>query len=134
MESQIESGGPYILFKDACNSKSNQKNLGTIKSSNLCTEIVEFSSPEETGTCNLSSICLPTFVEYDDENKPIFNFEKLHQVAMIITKNLNKVIDINYYPVEKARRSNLRHRPIGVGVQGLADTYVLMRYPTPMGR
>ena len=129
LESQIESGGPYMLFKDACNKKSNQKNLGTIKSSNLCTEIVEYSSPDETGTCNLSSICLPTFIEIDsDTKKPFFNFEKLHQVAMTITKNLNKVIDINYYPVEKARRSNFRHRPIGIGIQGLADTYVIMRY------
>lgn len=94
-----------------------------------CTEILEYSSPDETAVCNLSSICLPTYIEYDSDKKPFFNFDKLHEVTMIITKNLNKVIDINYYPVEKARRSNLRHRPIGIGVQGLADTYVLMRYP-----
>ena len=123
LETQIETGGPYLLFKDACNQKSNQQNLGTIKSSNLCSEIVEYSSPDESGTCNLASICLPTYIE----NKT-FNFEKLHEVTKIITKNLNKVIDINFYPVEKTRRSNLRHRPIGIGIQGLADVYVLMQY------
>lgn len=129
LESQIESGTPYLLYKDAANKKSNQQNLGTIKSSNLCSEIVEYTSPDEIAVCNLASICLPTFVEYDENNKPFYNFEKLHDIAKIVTKNLNKVIDINYYPVEKARVSNLRHRPIGIGVQGLADAFVLMRVP-----
>lgn len=128
LELQIEAGVPYILYKDACNSKSNQKNLGTIKSSNLCTEIIEYSSPEEIAVCNLASICLSSFIEIK-EDKPEFNFEKLHEVTMTITKNLNKVIDVNYYPLEKARRSNLKHRPIGLGVQGLADAFILMRYP-----
>ncbi len=129
LQAQIEQGTPYILFKDAANSKSNQKNLGTIKSSNLCVEILEYSSPDETAVCNLSSIALPTYIEYDENNKPVFNFKKLHEVSKIITKNLNKVIDVNFYPVETARRSNLKHRPIGIGVQGLADAYILMRYP-----
>lgn len=127
LELQMESGVPYILYKDACNIKSNQKNLGTIKSSNLCTEIIEYSSPEEIAVCNLASVCLSSFVEIKE--KPEFNFEKLHEITMIMTKNLNKVIDVNYYPLEKARRSNLKHRPIGLGVQGLADTFILMRYP-----
>ena len=95
----------------------------------MCVETVEYSSPEEIAVCNLASICLPTFVEYDSENKPFFNFDLLHKVAMIITKNLNKIIDINFYPLEKARTSNLRQRPIGIGIQGLADTYILMRLP-----
>lgn len=129
LQSQIEQGVPYLLFKDAANKKSNQKNLGTIKSSNLCSEIIEYTSPDEVAVCNLASIALPTYVEYNEDATPIFNFEKLHEVAKVITKNLNKVIDINFYPVEKARRSNLKHRPIGIGVQGLADAYVLMRYP-----
>ena len=129
LQAQIEQGTPYLLFKDACNKKSNQKNLGTIKSSNLCSEIVEFSSAEETAVCNLASIALPTYIEYDEDNKPFFNFKKLHEVAKVITKNLNKVIDVNFYPVETARRSNLKHRPIGIGVQGLADAYIVMRYP-----
>lgn len=129
LQSQIEQGTPYLLFKDAANRKSNQKNLGTIKSSNLCSEIIEYSSPDETAVCNLASIALPSYIDYDENNKPIFNFQKLHEVSKVITKNLNKVIDVNFYPVENARRSNLKHRPIGIGVQGLADTYVLMRYP-----
>ena len=129
LQAQIEQGTPYLLFKDAANKKSNQKNLGTIKSSNLCSEIVEFSSSEETAVCNLASIALPTYIEYDENNKPFFNFQKLHEVSKVITKNLNKVIDVNFYPVETARRSNLKHRPIGIGVQGLADAYVLMKYP-----
>lgn len=129
LQSQIEQGVPYLLFKDAANKKSNQQNLGTIKSSNLCSEVVQFTSPDEIAVCNLASIALPSFVEYDADNKPFYNFDKLHGVAKVITKNLNKVIDINFYPVEKARRSNLKHRPIGMGVQGLADTYVMMRYP-----
>ena len=125
---QLLGGMPYILYKDACNKKSNQQNLGTIKSSNLCAEIVQFSSPDEVAVCNLASICIPTYIEYID-NKPTFNFEKLHEVTQVITKNLNKVIDVNFYPIEKARRSNLKHRPIGIGIQGLADVYVMMRYP-----
>ena len=129
LESQIESGTPYICYKDACNAKSNQQNLGTIKSSNLCSEVVQYSSPTETSVCNLASICLPTYVEYDKDDKPFFNFEKLHEIVKISTKNLNKIIDVNFYPVDKARVSNLKHRPIGVGIQGLADVFILMRYP-----
>ena len=126
LESQIETGTPYILYKDAANSKSNQKNLGTIKSSNLCSEIIEYTSPDEISVCNLASICLPTFVKSED-GTPSYDFDKLHEISMIVTKNLNKVIDVNFYPVDKARVSNLKHRPIGIGVQGLADTFTLMR-------
>jgi len=126
LEAQIEQGVPYILYKDAANTKSNQKNIGTIKSSNLCAEVLIHSSPEETGVCNLASICLPTYVNVDDKK---FDFEKLHSVVKVIAKNLNKVIDINFYPVEKARVSNLRHRPIGIGVQGLADVFMMLEYP-----
>jgi ribonucleoside-diphosphate reductase alpha chain len=129
LESQIETGTPYILYKDAANAKSNQQNLGTIKSSNLCSEIIEYSSPDEIAVCNLASICLPTYVETDSEGKPFFNFEKLHDIVKIATKNLNKIIDVNFYPLEKARVSNLKHRPIGIGIQGLADTFILMRLP-----
>ena len=124
LEAQIEQGVPYILYKDASNKKSNQKNLGTIKSSNLCAEVLIYSSPEETGVCNLASICLPSYVE-----DGIFNFEKLHNITKVITKNLNKVIDKNFYPIEKARVSNLKHRPIGIGVQGLADVFIKLRFP-----
>ena len=124
LEAQIEQGVPYILYKDAANKKSNQKNLGTIKSSNLCAEVLIHSSPQEIGVCNLASICLPTFVQNSE-----FNFEELHQITKIITKNLNKVIDKNFYPLDKARVSNMKHRPIGIGVQGLADVFVKLRYP-----
>jgi ribonucleoside-diphosphate reductase alpha chain len=124
LESQIETGTPYILYKDACNEKSNQKNLGTIKSSNLCTEIVEYTAPDEIAVCNLASIALPRFV-----NNGVFDFERLYDITKVITRNLNKIIDINYYPVEEARRSNMRHRPIGLGVQGLADAFILLRMP-----
>ncbi|CAG5086474.1 ribonucleoside-diphosphate reductase subunit alpha [Parvicella tangerina] len=124
LESQIETGTPYMLYKDAANSKSNQKNLGTIKSSNLCTEIMEYTAPDEVAVCNLASIALPKFVK-DGQ----FDHEKLFQVAYRVTKNLDKVIDRNYYPVPEARNSNMRHRPIGIGVQGLADAFILMRYP-----
>jgi ribonucleoside-diphosphate reductase alpha chain len=124
LEAQIEQGVPYILYKDAANKKSNQKNLGTIKSSNLCAEVLIYSSPEETGVCNLASICLPSYVE---DGK--FNFDKLHDITKVITKNLNKVIDKNFYPIEKARISNLKHRPVGIGVQGLADVFIMLRYP-----
>ena len=124
VESQTETGTPYMLYKDACNRKSNQKNLGTIKCSNLCTEIIEYSSPDEVAVCNLASLALPTFVR-----ERFFDFEDLHRVTKVVARNLNKIIDINYYPVEEARRSNLRHRPIGLGVQGLADAFLLMRHP-----
>ncbi|CAG8766027.1 8630_t:CDS:2, partial [Cetraspora pellucida] len=113
LESQIETGTPYMLYKDSCNRKSNQQNLGTIKCSNLCTEIVEYSSPDEVAVCNLASVALPMFVK----NKDTYDFEHLHEVTKVITRNLNKIIEINYYPVEEARRSNFRHRPIGIGVQ-----------------
>lgn len=126
LESQIETGTPYILYKDACNLKSNQKNLGTIKSSNLCTEIIEYTSPDEVAVCNLASISLSKFV---DEDKKVFDFKKLHEITKVITRNLNKIIDINYYPIPEARNSNYRHRPIGIGVQGLADAFILMRMP-----
>jgi len=124
LESQIETGTPYMLYKDACNGKSNQKNLGTIKSSNLCAEIVEYTSPEEIAVCNLASIALPRFV-----TDGTFNHDKLYEVTKIITKNLNRIIDGNSYPVPEARTSNLRHRPIGLGVQGLADTFILLGLP-----
>ncbi|XP_071489647.1 ribonucleoside-diphosphate reductase large subunit-like [Diadema antillarum] len=125
IESQTETGTPYMVYKDHCNRKSNQQNLGTIKCSNLCTEIVEYSSPDEVAVCNLASIALPRFVLPDQK----FDFKKLEEVTMVITHNLNKIIDINYYPIPEARRSNMRHRPIGIGVQGLADAFILMRYP-----
>ena len=124
IDSQIETGNPYMLYKDACNSKSNQQNLGTIKSSNLCTEILEYTSADEIAVCNLASIALPRFVENE-----VFDHQKLFNITYVITKNLNRVIDENYYPVEEARKSNLRHRPIGIGVQGLADAFILMRFP-----
>ena len=124
LEAQIETGNPYILYKDACNIKSNQKNLGTIKSSNLCTEIVEYTSPDEVAVCNLASIALNKFVKDDIT----YDHKKLYEITKVITRNLNKVIDVNYYPVEEARNSNMRHRPIGIGVQGLADTFILMRH------
>ena len=122
LESQIETGTPYMLYKDAANEKSNQKNLGTIKSSNLCTEIIEYTSPDEVAVCNLASIALPKFVV---DGK--FDFEKLFKVTYRVTRNLDKVIDANYYPIPEARNSNMRHRPIGIGVQGLADAFILMR-------
>lgn len=124
VESQIETGTPYMLYKDAANAKSNQKNLGTIKSSNLCTEIIEYTSPDEVAVCNLASIALPKFI-----NDGQFDHQKLFEVTYHITKNLNKIIDNNFYPVPEARRSNMRHRPIGLGVQGLADAFILMRFP-----
>lgn len=124
LESQTETGNPFMLYKDACNRKSNQQNLGIIKSSNLCTEIVQYSSPDEVAVCNLASVALPTFVV----NREKFDFQKLHDVVKVITKNLNKIIDVNYYPVIEAERSNKRHRPIGLGVQGLADAFMLMKF------
>lgn len=122
LDAQMETGTPYILYKDAANKKSNQKNLGTIKSSNLCSEIIQYSDENETAVCNLASIGLPTFVRNDRS----FDYEKLHEVAKVVTKNLNNIININYYPTEKTRVSNMRHRPIGIGVQGLADVFFLM--------
>lgn len=129
LESQIETGTPYMLYKDAANSKSNQQNLGTIKSSNLCTEIMEYTSPDEVAVCNLASIALPKFVQTDAKGQKYFDHQKLYEITKVATKNLNKVIDINYYPVEEARRSNFRHRPIGIGVQGLADAFIMLRMP-----
>ena len=123
LDSQMETGTPYILYKDASNDKSNQKNLGVIKSSNLCTEILEYSDKNETAVCNLASIALPAFV---NETTKKFDYEKLHEVTKVVTNNLNKIIDINFYPTEKTRASNFKHRPIGIGVQGLADVFILM--------
>ena len=124
LDSQIETGTPYMLYKDAANSKSNQQNLGTIKSSNLCTEIIEYTSPDEVAVCNLASIALPRFVINEK-----FDMDKLYEVTYQATLNLNKIIDNNYYPVEEAKNSNMRHRPIGLGVQGLADAFILLRLP-----
>ena len=126
IESQIETGTPYMLYKDACNRKSNQQNLGTIKCSNLCTEIVEYSAPDEVAVCNLASIAVNAFI---DKEAHTYDFEGLKKVAKVATKNLNKIIEVNFYPVEEARNSNMRHRPIGIGIQGLADAYILMRLP-----
>lgn len=124
LEAQIETGGPFMVYKDHANRKSNQKNLGTIKSSNLCTEIIEYSSPEETAVCNLASLSLPSFIVNGQ-----YDFQKLHDVTKVVAFNLNRIIDVNYYPIPEARRSNMRHRPIGVGVQGLADTFMALRMP-----
>ena len=126
LRSQTETGTPYMLYKDACNSKSNQKNLGVIKSSNLCTEIIEYTDKDETSVCNLASIALPKYVNKETKT---FDYDKLHEVTKVVTKNLNRVIDRNFYPVETARRSNMRHRPIGLGVQGLADVFILCGLP-----
>ncbi|RZK46862.1 MAG: ribonucleoside-diphosphate reductase subunit alpha, partial [Pedobacter sp.] len=125
LEAQIETGTPYILYKDAANEKSNQKNLGTIKCSNLCTEIIEYTAPDEVAVCNLASISLPRFV-VDGKR---FDFQKLYEISKIVARNLNKVIDGNYYPLPEAENSNKRHRPIGIGVQGLADAFMLLRLP-----
>jgi ribonucleoside-diphosphate reductase alpha subunit len=126
LKSQTETGTPYMLYKDACNSKSNQKNLGVIKSSNLCTEILEYTDKDETSVCNLASIALPKYVNKETKT---FDYDKLHEVTKTVTKNLNRVIDRNFYPVETARRSNMKHRPIGLGVQGLADVFILCGLP-----
>ncbi|WP_242926190.1 ribonucleoside-diphosphate reductase subunit alpha [Pontibacter vulgaris] len=128
LESQIETGTPYMLYKDAANRKSNQQNLGTIKSSNLCTEIMEYTDENEVAVCNLASLALPRYVKEENGHK-VFDHQKLFDVTYHVTKNLNKVIDINYYPVEEAKNSNMRHRPIGLGVQGLADTFIALRMP-----
>jgi len=141
LEAQIETGGPFMVYKDHANrkfngkldvihklmpysGKSNQKNLGTIKSSNLCTEIIEYSSPDETAVCNLASLALPSFIVNGQ-----YDFQMLHDVTKVVAFNLNRIIDVNYYPIPEARRSNMRHRPIGVGVQGLADTFMALRMP-----
>ena len=126
LEAQTETGNPYILYKDACNKKSNQKNLGTIRSSNLCTEIIEYTAPDEVAVCNLASLALPTFV---DVSRGEYDFNKLHEVTQVLVRNLNKIIEVNHYPVEEAKRSNFRHRPIGLGVQGLADAFLALRLP-----
>jgi len=129
LESQTETGTPYMLYKDHANSKSNQKNLGTIKSSNLCTEIIEYTSKDEVAVCNLASLALPKYVKANDKGVNEFDHVKLYDVTKSATKNLNKIIDVNYYPVPEARNSNLRHRPIGLGVQGLADVFIMLRMP-----
>lgn len=129
VNSQIETGVPYMLYKDACNGKSNQQNLGTIRSSNLCTEIVEYTAPDEVAVCNLASIALNMFVTEREGGGMTFNHEHLHATTKIVTRNLDKVIDLNYYPVPEARNSNMRHRPVGIGVQGLADAFAIMRLP-----
>ena len=134
MESQIETGTPYMLYKDACNKKSNQKNLGTIKSSNLCCEIIEYSDKEESAVCNLASIGLPRYIidkEIDSSTgkEVVFDYEKLGEMTKMIVRNLNKVIDVNYYPIPETRNSNLKHRPIGIGVQGLADVFAMLKIP-----
>ena len=126
LDAQMETGTPYILYKDAANKKSNQQNLGTLKSSNLCTEIIQYSDDKETAVCNLASIALPAFV---NETTKTFDYDRLHEVTKVVTNNLNRVIDVNFYPTEKTKTSNLKHRPIGIGVQGLADTFVLLDIP-----
>ena len=127
LDSQMETGTPYILFKDACNRKSNQQNLGTIKSSNLCTEIIEYSSPTETAVCNLASLALPAFVVKDVSGKPAYDYQALMNATRVAIRNLNRVIDINYYPTPETERSNARHRPVGLGVQGLADVFAMLK-------
>jgi ribonucleoside-diphosphate reductase alpha chain len=127
LDAQMETGTPYLCYKDAANRKSNQKNIGIIKSSNLCTEIMEVSTKEETAVCNLASIALPAFIDHS-ENPPVYNFKELHRVSRIVTFNLNRVIDVNYYPTSKTQNSNNKHRPIGIGVQGLADTFIQLGY------
>ena len=129
LESQTETGTPYMLFKDHANKKSNQQNLGTIKSSNLCTEIIQYTSKDEVAVCNLASLALPKYLKTNERGFLVFDHEELYRVTKVATKNLNKIIDRNYYPVEEARASNFRHRPIGLGVQGLADVFILLRMP-----
>jgi ribonucleoside-diphosphate reductase alpha subunit len=134
LDAQMETGTPYLLYKDACNKKSNQKNLGTIKSSNLCSEVVQYSDSEETAVCNLASIGLPSFVTTQNDARtgsesPVFDYVKLHAVTKVVTYNLNRIIDVNFYPTPKTERSNRRHRPIGIGIQGLADVFMMMGLP-----
>ena len=128
LDAQMETGTPYLLYKDACNKKSNQKNLGTIKSSNLCSEVVQYSDAEETAVCNLASIGLPAFVTTQND-APMFDYNKLHAVTKVVTYNLNRIIDVNFYPTPKTERSNRRHRPIGIGIQGLADVFMMLGLP-----
>ncbi|KAE9405461.1 PFL-like glycyl radical enzyme [Gymnopus androsaceus JB14] len=129
LEAQIETSNPFMLYKDACNVQSNQKNLGVIKASNLCTKIVKYSSPNETAICNLASLALPTYITKDASGKPMYNFQKLHNVAKTVMFNLNRVINHNYYPIPKACCSNMRSCPIGIGVQGLANTFMALKMP-----
>ena len=129
LDAQMETGTPYLLYKDAVNRKCNQKNLGTIKSSNLCCEITEYSDEDETAVCNLASIALPAFIVTDDDGNVTFDYVKLHSVVRTVTYNLNQIIDVNFYPTKKTERSNFRHRPIGIGVQGLADVFILLGLP-----
>ncbi len=129
LEAQVETGTPYMLFKDAANKKSNQKNLGTIRSSNLCTEIIEYTSKDEVAVCNLASIALPKFISQDENGNNFFDHQKLYEITKVVTRNLNKVIDVNYYPVKEAENSNMRHRPIGIGIQGLADAFIMLKMP-----
>ena len=129
LDAQMETGTPYLLYKDAVNNKCNQKNLGTIKSSNLCCEITEYSDENETAVCNLASIALPAFIKKDENEETIFDYTELYSVVRTITYNLNRIIDVNFYPTPKTRRSNMRHRPIGIGVQGLADVFMLYNIP-----
>nr|WKN37461.1 ribonucleoside-diphosphate reductase subunit alpha [Tunicatimonas sp. TK19036] len=129
LEAQVETGTPYMLFKDAANKKSNQKNLGTIRSSNLCTEIMEYTSKDEVAVCNLASIALPKFIRKDENGNNYFDHHKLYEITKVVTRNLNKVIDVNYYPVKEAENSNMRHRPIGIGIQGLADAFIMLKMP-----
>jgi ribonucleoside-diphosphate reductase alpha chain len=126
LDAQMETGTPYLVYKDAANKKSNQQNVGTIKSSNLCSEIIQYSDANETSVCNLASLALPSFVDTTDPANPTIDYDKLHEVTKIITYNLNQIIDVNYYPTEKTRRSNMRHRPIGIGIQGLADVFMML--------
>ena len=128
LDAQMETGTPYLVYKDAANKKSNQKNIGTIKSSNLCSEIIEYSDDKESAVCNLASIAVPAFLETKDDTL-IFNYEKLHSVTKVVTNNLNTIIDVNFYPTDKTQRSNMRHRPIGIGIQGLADVFIQMGLP-----
>lgn len=129
LDAQIQTGTPYLCYKDAANSKSNQQNLGTIKSSNLCTEIMEYTAKDETAVCNLGSLSLPRFIDTSEDGKKSYNFERLRSYTRILTRNLNKVIDLNFYPTQECKNSNLRHRPIGIGVQGLADVFAILRMP-----
>lgn len=130
MDAQMETGTPYLCYKDAANRKSNQQNLGTIKSSNLCSEIIEYSDKNESAVCNLASIALPAFVDATaDPENPVFRYDRLHEISKVVAYNLNRVIDVNFYPTEKTMRSNMRHRPIGIGVQGLADVFMMLNLP-----
>jgi ribonucleoside-diphosphate reductase alpha chain len=129
VESQIETGTPYILYKDAINRKSGQKNLGVIKSSNLCAEIVEYSDKDETAVCNLASIAVSNFITENKKGKKEFNFDKLFDISKVVARNIDKVIDVNFYPTKEAENSNLKHRPIGIGIQGLADTLAILKLP-----